>query len=232
MTLQERLNNKKIFLNIFNTYVNREGKDKLIEYLEKSDFFSAPASSKYHLNEEGGLCKHSLNVFQLLRTENIPEISMESIVIVSLLHDLCKVNFYKLKQGYNNTSYYTIEEKLPYGHGEKSVFLIERYMKLTVNEALAIRFHMGIDKNDMGVSAKAFNICPLAVYLSMADFESTFVMENSEFIKNHSNGIFISNSIRYETNEKEDIPNNTEEEFLGEEDIDEYDCEESEDNKV
>ena len=112
------------------------------------------------------------------------------IAIVALLHDLCKTNFYKI--GFRNVKdeqtgkwekvpYYTIEDKYPFGHGEKSVFLIERFMKLKVDEAIAIRWHMGFsntdDKNSVG---RAFEMFPLAFALSVADMEATYFIEGKE----------------------------------------------------
>ena len=154
---------KKQFVLLYETNIKREGADKLLEWLsEKSDFFSAPASSKFHNAFEGGLCEHSLNVARRLKMlvdgekklhpekESIMRITDESVVICGLLHDVCKANFYKVdfrnkkEDGeWIRVPYYTIDEELPYGHGEKSVYIINGFLRLTREEALAINWHMG-----------------------------------------------------------------------------------------
>ncbi len=185
------------FLEIYRQSIKREGADKLLSFLESSDFFTAPASTRYHGNHEGGLCRHSLNVYEALRDnlarERVKETygihySDESIAIAGLLHDLCKVNFYKMsyrnaknEQGkWESVPYYTIEDNLPYGHGEKSVYIASGYMRLTRDEAFAIRYHMGFsgpeDANSVG---RALEMFPLAWALFVADMEATYFMEGS-----------------------------------------------------
>ncbi len=193
MTNQER------FIQIYQEKITREGADKLLEFLKRSDFFTAPASTRYHGDFEGGLVQHSLNVYDCLvdilarpRMKELygVEYSEESIAIASLLHDLCKVNFYKV--GTRNVKdengkwgpvpYYTIEDSLPYGHGEKSVYIISAYMKLTRDEAFAIRYHMGFSGNeDPGNVGKALEMFPLAFATCCADMEATFLMEGKLF---------------------------------------------------
>ena len=189
MTNQER------FLQIFQEKITREGSDKLLEYLQKSDFFTAPASTRYHGAHEGGLLQHSLNVYDcLVDILNRPrmkalygvEYSDESIAIAGLLHDICKVNFYKTsfrnvkdENGkWVSAPYYTIEDNLPYGHGEKSVYIVSGFMRLTRDEAFAIRYHMGFsgpeDTNNVG---KALEMFPLAYAVCCADMEAAFLME-------------------------------------------------------
>ena len=189
MTNQER------FIQIFNDKIKREGADKLLEYLQKSDFFTAPASTRYHGAYEGGLVEHSLNVYDcLVDILNRPrmkevygvEYSDESIAIASLLHDVCKVNFYKTsfrnakdENGkWISVPYYTIEDDLPYGHGEKSVYIVSGFMRLTRDEAFAIRYHMGFsgteDTNNVG---RALEMFPLAFAVCCADMEAAFLME-------------------------------------------------------
>lgn len=196
--VNEREKNKAKFIELFNKYINgREGADFLLDYLEnKSDFFTAPASARFHGAYEGGLVEHSLNVYDCLvdymarpRMEEIYALkaSMETIALVALLHDLCKVNLYK--PGFRNVKgedgvwkqvpSYEYEDKLPYGHGEKSVYIISGYIKnLTREEAFAIRYHMGFsgseDKNSIG---RTFELFPLAFALSTADMEATFLIE-------------------------------------------------------
>ena len=157
-----------------------------------ADFFSAPASTRFHGACDGGLCAHSLNVYRVLHgTFFTPdEDSEETFAICALLHDLCKANFYK--KGTRNVKNeatgqwekvpsYSVEDMFPYGHGEKSVFLIERFMKLKVEEAVAIRWHMGgFDDAVRGGSfalSGAFEKYPLAVKLHIADLEATYLLE-------------------------------------------------------
>ena len=189
------MTNKERFLQIFREKITRDGADKLLEFLEKSDFFTAPASTRYHGACEGGLLAHSLNVYDCLADIlNRPrmkelygiEYSDESIAIAGLLHDICKVNFYKTS--YRNVKdetgkwvsapYYTIEDNLPYGHGEKSVYIVSGFMRLTRDEAFAIRYHMGFsgteDTNNVG---RALEMFPLAYAVCCADMEAAFLME-------------------------------------------------------
>ena len=187
---------KEEFIEIYNENIQREGADKLLDYLlsPSSDFFTAPASTRFHGAYEGGLCEHSLNVYHCLcdYAEHIritelhdAEYSPESIAIVSLLHDLCKVNCYKestrnVKENgvWKQVPYYEFEDDLPYGHGEKSVYIIGGFMRLTREEAFAIRYHMGFSgcEEARNVSA-AFEKYPLAFALSVADMEATFLLE-------------------------------------------------------
>lgn len=187
------------FIDIYRNYIKREGADKLLDFLEnKSDFFSAPASTRYHGAYEGGLLRHSLNVYeclvQYLARERVKEtyklaVSDETAAIVALLHDICKVNFYTVS--YRNVKneatgqweklpYYSINDTLPYGHGEKSVYMVSGFMRLTREEAMAIRWHMGFsgieDKNTIG---KALEQYPLAFALSVADMEASYFLEGS-----------------------------------------------------
>ena len=194
MTVKER------FIQTYNEHIKREGADKLLEYLlsSSSDFFVAPASARYHSSYEGGLCEHSLNVFDCLvgyfESEHVKKdlklsYSMESIAIVSLLHDLCKINVYK--KGFRNVKdesgawkrvdTFEYDDPMPYGHGEKSVYMISPFMKLTREEAFAIRYHMGYSSTEdpRNVSA-AFEMFPLAFALSVADSEATYFIETDK----------------------------------------------------
>ena len=175
MTNQER------FLQIFNENIKREGADKLLEFLSSgSDFFTAP---------------HSLNVYDCLcdilarpRMKEVYglEYSAESIAVVALLHDICKVNFYKVSTRnvkdengkWTTVPYYTIEDTLPYGHGEKSAYIVSAYIRLTREEAFAIRYHMGFSgTEDPGNVGRALEMFPLAYALVCADMEAAFLME-------------------------------------------------------
>lgn len=137
---------KEEFISIYTQHIKREGADKLLDFLKnKSDFFTAPSSTRFHGAYEGGLVQHSVNVYHCLkdylarqRVKDVygMEYSEETIAIVSLLHDLCKVNFYTVD--YRNAKnadgvwekvpYYTISDSMPYGHGEKSVYIISGYL--------------------------------------------------------------------------------------------------------
>ena len=195
--------------------VQRDGKDKLMEYIrEKSDFYTAPASTKYHLSCEGGLLQHSLNVYDCLMAKKespvwkdimatVPE---ESIIIMSLLHDLCKTNFYigttknqktydpekVAAAGYRQVKHddkgdfvwetvngYDVDDKLPFGHGEKSVFLINWFMRLSMVEALAIRWHMGFsgDQSQFRSIDAAMEKVPIVLALYEADLEASKILE-------------------------------------------------------
>ena len=190
MTNQER------FIEIFQTNVKREGADKLLAYLtsDASDFFRAPASTRFHGAYPGGLLEHSLNVYDCLcdilarpRYKEVYGVSYpeESIAISALLHDLCKVNFYvestrNVKENgvWKEVPFYTINDRLPYGHGEKSVYIISGFMKLTRDEAFAIRYHMGFSGNeDANSVGTAFQMFPLAFALSTADMEASYFLE-------------------------------------------------------
>ncbi len=194
------MNDKELFLDIYRKNITRDGADKLLDFLEhKSDFFTAPASTRYHNAFEGGLLKHSLNVYeclvQYLARERVKEtyklnVSDETAAVVALLHDVCKVNFYTVsyrnakdeKTGqWEKVPYYTINDTLPYGHGEKSVYMVSGFMRLTREEAMAIRWHMGFsgieDKNTIG---RALEKYPLAFALSVADMEASYFLESGE----------------------------------------------------
>ena len=188
------MTNKEEFLQIYNEYVKRQGSQEFLDWLLKTDFFTAPASTKYHGACEGGLLLHSLNVYKTLRERYFEEgkDSGESFAICALLHDLCKAQFYKVSTRnvkndvtgqWEKVPYYTVEDAFPYGHGEKSVFLIERFMRLKTSEAMAIRWHMGgFDDSARGGSfaiSLAYEKYPLAVKLHLADLESTYLKEKN-----------------------------------------------------
>lgn len=193
--------NKKLFLEIFNQKIKREGASELLKYLCGTDFFTAPASSRFHSNVEGGLCAHSINVYRRLQElvklhveagDIAPDaITEETVAICGLLHDLCKVDFYReekrnvKKNGeWQQVPYYVISDSLPYGHGEKSVYIINGYMRLTRGEALAINWHMGgfdnrVKAGDYSMS-DAYYRYPLAMLLHMADMTATYLDEHVE----------------------------------------------------
>ena len=187
---------KERFVAICHEKIGREGIAPLMEWLGKSDFFSAPASSKFHSSHEGGLAEHSLNVYDSLVAINERQgkpYTDETVAIVALFHDLCKVNFYR--KGYRNVKndatgqwerreVWEIDEKFPFGHGEKSCIILSGYMRLSTDELLAIRHHMGgfdsaVKGGDYSLT-RAFEKCPLAVMLHMADLEATYLKESSK----------------------------------------------------
>ena len=171
---------------------NREGIEDLISFIEKTDFFTAPASTRFHGDYEGGLLEHSMKVYEILKHKaknNVMgmEWSEDTLIIMALLHDICKVNFYKVD--YRNAKnalgvwekvpYYTIEDTIPYGHGEKSVMMLTEYIKLTPEEKYAIRWHMGYTEpkelyNTIGAAYKKY---PIALLMHEADLEATYFFD-------------------------------------------------------
>jgi hypothetical protein len=191
---------KDAFIEAFSKNIHRSGADNLLKWLESTDFFTAPASTRYHLSTPGGLVKHSLHVWERLHGlvdyehgysngARFDEMDPSTIAICGLLHDVCKANFYKTEM--RNTKdetgqwvkvpYYTIDDQLPYGHGEKSVYIISSFMKLNREEAMAIRWHMGgFDDAVKGggyAMSGAWGKYPLGVLLHMADLQATFIDE-------------------------------------------------------
>ena len=191
------MNTDEEFIKLYNKHITREGSDKLLDYLTSpaSDFFTAPASTRYHGAYAGGLKDHSVNVFHCLtdylarsRCTEVYGLSFpeETIAIVALLHDLCKVNCYK--PGFRNVKdesgtwtkvpSFEYNDPLPYGHGEKSVYIISGFMRLTREEAFAIRYHMGFSGNDDERNVgSAFEKFPLALALHLADMEASYFLE-------------------------------------------------------
>ena len=190
------MNSKEEFIKIYKENIHRDGADKLLDFLvgAHSDFFEAPASTKYHGSHEGGLCEHSVNVYHCLkdylsrqRVQNTYKMNYneETIAIVALLHDICKTNIYK--KGFKNQKIndkwekvptYEFNDEMPYGHGEKSVYMIQPFMKLSHEEAFAIRYHMGFSSVELANNVgKVFEMFPLAFALSTADMEATYYCE-------------------------------------------------------
>ncbi len=188
---------KDEFIQIYQNNITRDGGDKLLDYICQSDFFQAPASARYHSSYDGGLAQHSINVYYCLSDYMARErvrqtyglnCSDETIAIVSLLHDLCKIGCYKagvrnVKENgvWKQVPTYNFDDPMPYGHGEKSVYIINGYMRLSREEAFAIRYHMGFSGiEDKGTVGKAFEMFPLAFALSTADMEATYFLEGEE----------------------------------------------------
>ena len=191
---------KERFVNLFRQYIHREGAEELLNYLLSTDFFEAPASARYHSAVAGGLCQHSLNVYDCLRAylarPRVQQVygltgedySEESVAVVALLHDLCKIGCYR--PGFRNVkdergqwqkvATYNFEDDFPFGHGEKSVWMVMKYMKLTDQEAFAIRYHMGFSgEEDARTVGQALAKFPLAFALNVADSEATYFLEET-----------------------------------------------------
>ncbi len=192
---------KDKFIEIYREHINRPGADKLLTWLEGSDFFDAPASTRFHLARPGGLVEHSVHVFERLRalcdfeaagSTTFEEPTLETMAICGLLHDICKANFYKAEmrnrkneQGrWEQYPFYVVDDQLPYGHGEKSAYIASGFMKLSREEAMAIRWHMGpFDDSVKGGSYAlngAFEKFPLALLLHLADMQATYLDEVEE----------------------------------------------------
>lgn len=194
--MEEKRDFIKEFTEIYTSKINREGADKLLDWLLKSDFITCPASTKFHSNHEGGLIEHSVKAYKRFVRNLVKEygenwqdhISEESVAIIGLLHDICKVGYYKQEMRnvkedgiWVQKPYYTVDDKLPYGHGEKSVYIISGFMKLTREEAMAINWHMGgFDARVQGGSysiSGAFYEFPVALIFHLSDLEATYLDE-------------------------------------------------------
>ena len=187
---------KKRFVEICST-VNRPGMDELMAWLERSDFYTAPASTRFHGNYKGGLLEHSLNVYDKLSgfVARYPDLQIDSdtVAVTALFHDLTKANFYttstrnvkdEVTGQWHKEPCYKIEDRLPLGHGEKSVIILQSFIKLTRDEIFAIRWHMGgfdsaVKGGDYGMG-NAFEICPLAVMTHLADMEATYLVDGKK----------------------------------------------------
>lgn len=168
----------------------RPGMESLLIWLEnKTDFFKAPASTQYHDSQAGGLLKHSLDVHERMTsmaTLYIHDVPAETFPIVALLHDICKANFYKedtrnVKENgaWKTVPFYSVEDKIPLGHGEKSVILIQHHLRLTLPEIMAIRWHMSsfgnMDYSTQMALNKALDAYPIITLLHSADLASAFL---------------------------------------------------------
>ena len=185
------------FLEIYRVHIRREGADALLDYVQnRSDFFTSPASSRYHGSYEGGLVQHSVNVYKCLdgylqnprvREEYGFAAPQESVAVAGLLHDVCKIGCYKPSTRnvkgpdgkWQAVATYSFEDELPYGHGEKSVYILSGFLRLTREEAFAIRWHMGFSgPEDNRTVSDAMRRYPLAFALATADMEATVFLEH------------------------------------------------------
>ncbi len=206
MTPQEIEQNKQQFIALCHEHIDREGLNDLLAYMESHDFFTAPSSTRFHLNEPGGLCKHSLNVFEMAKGiyehiigpkiqagESIfkKEVSLESIAVVSLFHDLCKMDFYRETEKFRKDANgrwekyqaFEVNDIFPFGHGEKSCLFLNKYIHMTKEELLAVRWHMGMfEMTDYGTSTRpafyaAMEVSPLVSIIQCADMLSANTLE-------------------------------------------------------
>lgn len=182
------MDTKAEFLKLARLYIDRDGIEDLLKWLETTDFFTCPASTRYHGAFEGGLVLHSLNVFTQLkglchhfRCDATPC----NVAIVALFHDLCKIGTYKVEQKWrkdaNNRweSYnaYVRKEDFKFGgHGSKSVYLVQHFMKLEPEEAAAINCHMGQwEATQYGNPSEVYEENRLAWLLHVADEAATYI---------------------------------------------------------
>lgn len=202
------IENKNAFITLATKYIKREGLDKLLAWLDRSGFYVCPASTQYNLPVEGGLCQHALNVADALiyrffdkHIEDLTEedeakvfendITIESIILVALFSSINKVGCYvkdfknvKVNGKWEQQEYWKWDEKFIYaGRGSKSVFIIQQYMKLWIEEAQAIAFVLaGEDNIFSGVVdttyRKIYENSRLALYLHLAEMESTYLLDN------------------------------------------------------
>ena len=193
------MDNKERFLNLAKENIKREGIDKLLEYLQKTDFFTAPASTKFHSAFEGGLCEHCLKVYERfvanLKNEYGEDweknVSKETATIIALFHDVCKAGYYSVEMRnvkedgvWVQKPFYKVEDNLPYGHGEKSVYIINGFLRLTREEAMAINWHMGGFDNRVrggfyGLD-QVFYSYPTALIFHLSDIQATYLDEKCE----------------------------------------------------
>lgn len=192
------------FIEIYTSFIKRDGASELLEYLDANGFFVAPASTKYHGNYKGGLCEHSLNVYYdlidelrcLYGSHFDKRYSYETIAIVSLLHDVCKIDKYiEVEKNVKNPDTGVWEtkkvfdynkEQVRLGHGSSSIYTIQDFIKLTQEEKQAIHWHMAAfdispynSTYDMG---DAFSKNTLAFALHIADMTATYIDENDHFV--------------------------------------------------
>jgi len=187
--------------------VQRPGMDKLLEYIRKSDFYTAPASTKYHLAAPGGLLQHSLNVLDALRGlldwrsdgaweyraagKVVATIPDESVTVMALLHDICKTHFYgtstrNVKNDatgkWEKVPFYTVDDKMPLGHGPKSAMIVKQYTTLTTAEMYAIWHHMGAtgDRNNDNAVGQSIEMFPAVLALHTADMMASRFMEGEK----------------------------------------------------
>ena len=179
------------FCELYGRFIRRPGSKELYDWIESTDFFTAPASTRFHGCHSEGLVEHSVHVWEelvrLLKAYPEVKASAETAAIVSLLHDLCKIGCYKTELRnkkengvWRSVPVFTFNEDFCYGgHGSKSVFLIQRFMDLTEEEAVAINCHMGFSDRYPGDYSlgNAYEQYPLAWLVHVADESATYIRE-------------------------------------------------------
>lgn len=187
--------NERAFIALVKEHIHRPGTGSLLEFLmNETDFFYAPCSTRYHLCVEGGLVEHSLHVadiFNKLCDAFMPDFPVESRYLCALFHDICKFHCYNPvkksrktgrllpngKPEWEDYMGYDFVEEFPYGHGEKSVYLLQKYITLTDDEAMAIRWHMGFSdatfKGGQQSVSNAMKLYPAIALLHAADVIAT-----------------------------------------------------------
>jgi len=202
LNLSEIIDNKEKFIELLSDS-NGENVNNLISYMiNETDFFTAPASTKYHGNFEGGLCEHSLKVYEVLSRKNKAfqcNVSEESVIIIALLHDLCKANFYtkvfknvkvgtKVKNGkeyadWQQQEVWSVEDQLPFGHGQKSVIIAQKFIQLNDLEISCILNHMGPPQNGGFAENNAYSLAtkmfPFSILTHTADYEAAYFLEKT-----------------------------------------------------
>ena len=175
--------------------INRQGVDELMSYIIDSDFYTAPASTTHHGSFAGGLLEHSLNVCSCLMAKKdqpiwkkaFENISEENIIVTALFHDICKTDYYiedtknvKIDGIWTQQPFYKVKDNMPLGHGETSVMILQKYIKLETPEMYAIRRHMGsYEQSELwGTLGNAYNRCPFVLATHQADMEATYLLEN------------------------------------------------------
>lgn len=193
----DKINYVDEFKKIFKDNIKRDGAKEVLDFLDTTDFYTSPASTRYHGNFEGGLVAHCVKVYNRFLKMVTDEFgadfvkqNAESLAIIALLHDVCKIGTYKKdkrnvkKDGvWHEVPYYSYEDSLPYGHGEKSVYMLSGFMRLTRDEAMAINWHMGAfdsrSKDSSSTLNKAFMQYPLALLFHTADMMTSYIDERT-----------------------------------------------------
>lgn len=184
---------KEEFISIVDREIKRDGIGELMKWLNETDFFTAPASTRYHGAFEGGLVVHSLNVYShLLNLCSFYgcEADRESIAIVALFHDLCKVGLYKTEMRWRKDANDKWEQYATWkhdedfafgGHGSKSVYLVQSFIKLLPEEAASINCHMGAwDSTTYSNPSLVYERSKLAWLLHVADEASTYISDKED----------------------------------------------------
>ena len=185
------MTDREHFIDIARTNITRIGIDKLLDWLDDSDFYTAPASTRFHESYEGGLCEHCINVYYHLLHLNKAydmNLDLESMTIVALFHDVCKINCYSVGTKnvkdedtgvWHKEPFYKWDEQNKFGgHGSKSVYIVQYYMQLHFHEASAINCHMGVENATCNSIMDTYRENAFAFLLHTADMASTITILN------------------------------------------------------